>query len=164
MKSGKKQQPGQRVSKNRAFIDTSAILRLLVKDDPAKGRAVERVLKESKDRGNHPLPASGHDPGDRLGYGEGISAQQKGHPRACGSDPPGKGPKREVLEMLAIKKEYVVTDDNKKKAVLTDIDTFRKIEEIIENFGLAKYMEEVKKEEDLSLGEAKEYYSSLKKG
>jgi predicted nucleic-acid-binding protein len=51
MKSGKKQQPGQRVSENRAFIDTSAILRLLVKDDPAKTRAVERVLKESKDRG-----------------------------------------------------------------------------------------------------------------
>ena len=51
MKSGKKQQPGQRVSENRAFIDTSAILRLLVKDDPAKARAVERVLKESKDRG-----------------------------------------------------------------------------------------------------------------
>jgi PHD/YefM family antitoxin component YafN of YafNO toxin-antitoxin module len=69
-----------------------------------------------------------------------------------------------VLEMLAIKKEYVVTDDNKKKAVLIDIDTFNKIEEIIENFGLAKYMEEVKKEEDLSLSEAKEYYSSLKKG
>jgi PHD/YefM family antitoxin component YafN of YafNO toxin-antitoxin module len=66
--------------------------------------------------------------------------------------------------MLAIKKEYVVTDDNKKKAVLIDIDTFRKIEEIIENYGLAKYMEEVKKEEDLSLSEAKEYYSSLKKG
>jgi PHD/YefM family antitoxin component YafN of YafNO toxin-antitoxin module len=69
-----------------------------------------------------------------------------------------------VLEMLAIKKEYVVTDDNKKKAVLIDIDTFNKIEEIIENFGLVKYMEEVKKEEDLFLSEAKEYYSSLKKG
>jgi PHD/YefM family antitoxin component YafN of YafNO toxin-antitoxin module len=66
--------------------------------------------------------------------------------------------------MLAIKKEYVVTDDNKKRAVLIDIDTFRIMEEIIENYGLAKYMEEVKKEENLSLNEAKEYYSSLKKG
>ncbi len=66
--------------------------------------------------------------------------------------------------MLAIKKEYIVTDDNKKKAVLIDIDTSNKIEEIIENYGLAKYMEEVKKEEDLSLNEAKEYYSTLKKG
>ena len=69
-----------------------------------------------------------------------------------------------VLKMLAIKKEYVVTDDNKKKAVLIDIDTFNKIEEIIENYGLAKYMAEVKEEEALSLSDAKEYYSSLKKG
>ena len=66
--------------------------------------------------------------------------------------------------MLAIKREYVVTDDNKKKAVLIDIDTFNKMEEIIENYGLVKYMEEVKDEEDLSLNDAKEYYSTLKKG
>ena len=66
--------------------------------------------------------------------------------------------------MLAIKKEYVVTDDDEKRAVLIDIDTFRKMEEIIENYGLAKYMEEAEMEEDLSLNEAKEYYSSLKKG
>jgi hypothetical protein len=66
--------------------------------------------------------------------------------------------------MLAIKKEYIVTDDNKKKAVLIDVDTFNKMEEIIENFGLAKYMEEVKNEKDLSLIDAKEYYSTLKKG
>jgi predicted nucleic-acid-binding protein len=39
------------VSGNKAFIDTSAVLRLLVKDDPAKARAVERLLKESKERG-----------------------------------------------------------------------------------------------------------------
>ncbi len=73
-------------------------------------------------------------------------------------------PIREVLEMLAIKREYVVTDDNKKKAVLIDIDTFNKMEEIIENYGLVKYMEEVKDEEDLSLNDAKQYYSTLKKG
>ena len=66
--------------------------------------------------------------------------------------------------MLAIKKEYVVTDGNKKKAVLIDIDTFNKMEEIIENYGLAKYMAEVKDEETLSLSEVKEYYSTLKKG
>lgn len=66
--------------------------------------------------------------------------------------------------MLAIKKEYVVTDDNKKRAVLIDIDTFMKMEEIIENYGLVKYMVEAEKEEDLSLNEAKEYYSTLKKG
>ena len=50
MRSGKRRQPGWLVSENRAFIDTSAVLRLLVKDDPAKARAVERVLKESKEK------------------------------------------------------------------------------------------------------------------
>lgn len=65
--------------------------------------------------------------------------------------------------MLKIKKEYVVTADNKKKAVLIDIETFEKIEEIFENFGLGKYMEEVEEEEVLSVAEAKKYYKSLKK-
>ena len=65
--------------------------------------------------------------------------------------------------MNKIKKEYVVSDDNKKKAVLIDIKTFEKIEEILENYGLAKFMEEVEEEESLSLKDAKKYYSSLKK-
>ncbi len=39
------------MSGNKAFIDTSAVLRLLVKDDPAKARAVERLIKESKEKG-----------------------------------------------------------------------------------------------------------------
>ncbi len=36
---------------NKVFIDTSAILRLLVKDDPSKARAVENLLRESKGKG-----------------------------------------------------------------------------------------------------------------
>jgi predicted nucleic-acid-binding protein len=39
------------VSGNNAIVDTSAILRLLVKDDPAKAKAVEKLLRESKDKG-----------------------------------------------------------------------------------------------------------------
>jgi PHD/YefM family antitoxin component YafN of YafNO toxin-antitoxin module len=66
--------------------------------------------------------------------------------------------------MLAIKKEYVVTDNNKKKAVLIDIDTFNAMEEIIENYGLAKYMMEVENEEELSLNDAKAQYPALRKG
>jgi predicted nucleic-acid-binding protein len=50
MRSGKRQRPRWLVSENRAFIDTRAVLRLLVKDDPAKARAVERVLKESREK------------------------------------------------------------------------------------------------------------------
>ena len=38
------------MSGNRAFIDTSALLRFLVKDDRAKAQAVEKLLKESKDK------------------------------------------------------------------------------------------------------------------
>jgi hypothetical protein len=78
--------------------------------------------------------------------------------------PQPRSPKREVQEMLAIKKEFIVTNDNKKRAVLIDIDTFNKMEEIIENYGLAKYMAEVQNEKDLSLSDAKQYYSTLKKG
>jgi len=64
--------------------------------------------------------------------------------------------------MLDIKKEYIVTDDNKKKAVLIDIETFEKIEEILESYGLGKYMEEIEDEEVLSIGDARAYYDTLK--
>jgi len=39
------------LSGNRAFIDTSALLRFLVKDDPSKAQAVQKLLKESKEKG-----------------------------------------------------------------------------------------------------------------
>ncbi len=65
--------------------------------------------------------------------------------------------------MLNIKKEYVVADDNQKRAVLIDIETFEKIEEILEEFGLAKYMEKIEEESTLSLEEAKRYYQALEK-
>lgn len=69
----------------------------------------------------------------------------------------------EVLGMLKIRKEYIITDDNQKKAVLIDIETFKKIEEILEDYGLAKYMKEVEEEEPLSIENAKKYYRNLKK-
>jgi len=68
-----------------------------------------------------------------------------------------------VLGMLKIKKEYIITDDNKKKAVLIDMETFKKIEEILEDYGLGKYMEEVEQEETLSIEDAKEYYGTSEK-
>jgi len=37
--------------------------------------------------------------------------------------------------MLKIRKEYIITDDNQKKAVLIDIETFKKIEEILDPTG-----------------------------
>lgn len=65
--------------------------------------------------------------------------------------------------MLDIKKEYIVGEDNKKRAVLIDVETFEKIEEILESYGLGKYMEEVEGEEALGVEEAKAYYRSLEK-
>ena len=65
--------------------------------------------------------------------------------------------------MRDIRKEYVITDDNKRKAVLIDIKTFQKIEEILESYGLGKFMEKVEDEEDLSLSAAKSYYEMLEK-
>lgn len=41
--------------------------------------------------------------------------------------------------MLKIKKEYIITDDNQKKAVLMDIETFKKIEKLLENYDLGDY-------------------------
>ena len=65
--------------------------------------------------------------------------------------------------MLNIRKEYIVTNDNKRKAVLIDVRTFERIEEILESYGLGKYMEEVEDEEALSVSEAKKYYKALEK-
>jgi hypothetical protein len=73
------------VSGNNAFVDTSAILRLLVKDDPAKAKAVEKLLRESKDKGTTLLRTSGHDSGNSLGHRESVSPQQKDDQRACRS-------------------------------------------------------------------------------
>jgi PHD/YefM family antitoxin component YafN of YafNO toxin-antitoxin module len=65
--------------------------------------------------------------------------------------------------MLAIKKEYVVNNNNKKKAVLLPIDTFNKMEELLENYGLAKYMNDVKEEKNMSLNQARKHYATISK-
>jgi len=65
--------------------------------------------------------------------------------------------------VLAIKKEYIVTANNKKKAVLVDLETFKRMENLLEDYGLGKYMEEVKEEKNLSLSEARRQYSAMKK-
>ena len=66
--------------------------------------------------------------------------------------------------MLPIKKEYIVTANNKKKAVLIDLETFNKIEELIEDYGLGKFMNEAENEQNLSSTDAKKQYQAMKKG
>jgi hypothetical protein len=43
--------------------------------------------------------------------------------------------------MLDLKRKYVVDEKNRRIAVQIDIETFEKIEEALENYGLARIME-----------------------
>ncbi len=63
--------------------------------------------------------------------------------------------------MLEIKKTYV-TDSNKRPvAVQIDIETFEKIEQLLEDYALGQLIEENDPEDALSVAEAKVYYESL---
>ncbi|NUO08897.1 MAG: hypothetical protein HUU08_09520 [Candidatus Brocadia sp.] len=64
--------------------------------------------------------------------------------------------------MLEIHKKIIVDEHKKPIAVQIPIEEFERMEEIIENYGLAKLMDEVKEDERLSSGDAKRYYQSLK--
>jgi len=64
--------------------------------------------------------------------------------------------------MLKIRKNVVLDENQKPTAVQIPIKDFERLEEIIENYGLARLMDEVKDEERLSIEEAKDYYQSLK--
>lgn len=65
--------------------------------------------------------------------------------------------------MINIKRQYIVTDNDRKIGVVLDIETFEKIEELLEDCGLALSMEEVEEEESLSLNEAQRCYAQMKK-
>ncbi len=64
--------------------------------------------------------------------------------------------------MLDIPKQYVFDEQHRPLAVQIPIAIFNQIEEILENFGLAKLMQEVEDDELLSGDEAYSYYQSLK--
>jgi hypothetical protein len=65
--------------------------------------------------------------------------------------------------MLEIHKKIVIDEDRNPIAVQIPIEEFERMEEIIENYGLSKLMDEVRDEERLSLEDAKRYYQTLKK-
>ena len=65
--------------------------------------------------------------------------------------------------MLEVKKQFVVDEENRKVAVLIDLPTFERIEDLLENYVLAQKMEESVDSESLPLDKAKAYYSSLRK-
>ena len=64
--------------------------------------------------------------------------------------------------MLKIHKNILLDESKKPIAVQIPIDEFERLEEVIENYGLSKMIDEVKDDERLSVEEAKEYYQSLK--
>jgi len=64
--------------------------------------------------------------------------------------------------MLKIHKNIVLDDNQKPIAVQIPLEEFHKIEEIIENYGLSKLIDEVNNDEQYSIKEAKEKYKSLK--
>lgn len=64
--------------------------------------------------------------------------------------------------MLEINKNYVLDSDRQPIAVQIPIAEFEKIEEILEDYGLAQLMDEVKGDETLDKEEALNYLASLK--
>jgi rubrerythrin len=62
---------------------------------------------------------------------------------------------------LEIKKQYIVDDKNRKIAVQIDIDTFTKIEDLLENYVLVQMIKDSAEDESYSIQDAKEYYKQL---
>jgi len=64
--------------------------------------------------------------------------------------------------MLEINKNYLLDSNQKPIAVQIPIAEFEKIEEILENYGLAQLMDETRDDETLNKADALEYLASLK--
>jgi RelB Antitoxin alpha helical domain len=65
--------------------------------------------------------------------------------------------------MLEIKKRYVVDEQDRRVAVQIDLETFARIEEVLEGFALARWITDAQDEPALSPEAAREYYDSLDK-
>ena len=65
--------------------------------------------------------------------------------------------------MNEIKRKYIVDENNRKIAVQLDLETFNKIEEVLENYALVQLIRENEDDEALNLDEAKSYYQKLDK-
>ena len=65
--------------------------------------------------------------------------------------------------MLKIHKSIILDESQKPIAVQIPIKEFEHLEEIIENYGLSKLIDDVSHDEKLSVKDAKKHYQSLKK-
>ncbi|MBI5875173.1 MAG: hypothetical protein HZB81_04910 [Deltaproteobacteria bacterium] len=64
--------------------------------------------------------------------------------------------------MLTLHKKIVLDEQQKPFAVQVPIEEFERIEEVIENYGLSKLIDDASNDERLSVEDAKKYYQSLK--
>lgn len=64
-------------------------------------------------------------------------------------------------DTLEIKKQFVINDKNQKIAVQIDIDTFKKIEDLLENHILAQIMKESADDRSYNTQDAIAYYQQL---
>lgn len=65
--------------------------------------------------------------------------------------------------MKEIEKKYILDENNNKIAVQIDINTFEKIEDVLEDYGLFKLMESNEKADYLDIDDAKKFYKNLDK-
>ncbi len=65
--------------------------------------------------------------------------------------------------MKEIERKYIIDENNQKIAVQLDLNTFTKIEEVLENYALVQLIKENEADDSLNLKEAKEYYQGLDK-
>ena len=65
--------------------------------------------------------------------------------------------------MKEIEKKFIIDNENKKIAVQIDINTFERIENILEDYGLFKLIQENSEKEYFDLNEAKDFYKGLDK-
>jgi hypothetical protein len=63
---------------------------------------------------------------------------------------------------MEFKRQYIVNEDSQRVAVQLDIDTFEKIENVLENYALVQLID-ADDSETLSIEEAKKYYAGLDK-
>ncbi len=64
---------------------------------------------------------------------------------------------------MVLNKQYVVDSKNRKIAVQLSIETFEKMEEVIENFALYNLMSKISDNDLLNESEAKDYYKKISK-
>ncbi len=65
--------------------------------------------------------------------------------------------------MEPIKKQYIVDEQNRRVAVQIDIETFEKIEDLLEDYALYELMQKRSDDEALNLNEARAFYDALPK-